>query len=76
VPETSHRVGAVCRNVTGGSAELAMLVDGKVVVKARDDAALGPFRAALAVVISAAPDSRAAFDNLTASERRPPNSRN
>ena len=61
----SHRLRAVCRNSSDGSAQLAMLVDEKIVIKARDQVAMGPLRASLAAVIATAPDSDVALDNVS-----------
>jgi hypothetical protein len=66
-----HNVRAMCVNSADGSARLSMTVDGRVLVKARDPEALGPFTAATPVVIAAAPDSDVRFDNLRADADQP-----
>jgi hypothetical protein len=62
----AHHLRDLCENAVGGSARLAMYVDGKLVVTARDPVAMGPFTAALASVIASAPDTTVIFDNVGA----------
>jgi hypothetical protein len=67
-PGRSHRLRAVCENSGSGSVQLAMFVDGKVVVRARDRA-MGSFKAAFASVIASS-ESEVIFDNITADKDR------
>jgi hypothetical protein len=59
-----HRLRGDCVTAADGSAQLTMTVDGRVVVKARDQDSLGSVTAAIPTVIAVAPDSAVRFDNL------------
>ena len=60
----AHQVRAVCKQAADGSVRLTMFVDGREVVRAHDKGGIGPFSAALAVMIAAVPDSEVVLDDL------------